>query len=224
MHGRRNVILSRVLTVISWYSARKSRKQLHQLVQAALTAKPTVLAIVSDHYTNQDNLRPFAPVAERLGDRVHFILVAEYDQKDREREGEIVLRQLGLAPEARRRLLRDEGQGRLAVVLREKIPVALIELYFRERAYTLLDGRPDPEADKVRAREDRVVEQLEDLLGKLPPPAPPPSRPLAPGEHDFTERGICNFCGQGRSSLLACSGTRKDDGPKRDRFELIELD
>ena len=68
-----------MLTVISWYSARKSRKQLHQLVQTALTDKPTVLAIVSDHYTNQDNLRPFAPVAERLGDRVHFILVAEYD-------------------------------------------------------------------------------------------------------------------------------------------------
>lgn len=213
-----------MFTVISWYAARRSRKELHQLVQAALTDKPTLLAIVSDRYTNEDHLRPFAPLAERFGDRLHVILAAEWEQEDRERDGEIALRNLGLAPEARRRLLRDEGKSRLALVLRQKIPVALVELFFEERGYTTLDGRPDPRGDEMRAREERVAAQLEDLLGRLPPPAPPPPRTLKPGEHDFSPRGICNFCGQGRSTLLACTSTKKDDGPHHDRFELIELD
>jgi len=213
-----------VYTVISQYSARRSRKQLHQLIAAALTDKPTLLAIVSDLYTNEDYLRPFAPVAERFGGRLHVILAAEWDQQDRERDGEVALRTLGVAPEARRRLLRDEGKARLALVLRQKIPVALIELFFEERGYTTLDGKPDPRGEEMRAREDRVVQQLEDLLGRLPPPAPPPPRTLQPGEHDFSERGICNFCGQGRSTLMACTSTKKDETPRRDRFELIELD
>lgn len=213
-----------MFTVISWYAARRSRKELHQLVQAALTDKPTLLAIVSDRYTNEDHLRPFAPLAERFGDRLHVILAAEWEQEDRERDGEIALRNLGLAPEARRRLLRDEGKSRLALVLRQKIPVALVELFFEERGYTTLDGRPDPRGNEMRAREERVAAQLEDLLGRLPPPAPPPPRTLKPGEHDFSPRGICNFCGQGRSTLLACTSTKKDDGPHHDRFELIELD
>src|ERR1700694_5597632 len=56
-----------VLTVISWYAARRSRRQLHEWVARALTDKPTLLAIVSDKYTQEGHLRPFAPVAERLG-------------------------------------------------------------------------------------------------------------------------------------------------------------
>jgi len=213
-----------MLTVLSWYTARRSRKELHQLVAAALTDKPTLLAIVSDKYTIVDHVRPFAPLAERFGDRLQVILAAEWEQADRERDGEIALRNLGLAPEARRRVLRDEGKARVAVVLRQKIPVALIELFFEERGFTTLDGRPDPRGAEMREREDRAMAQLEDLLGRLPPPPAPPPRTLKPGEHDFSERGICNFCGQGRSTLLSCSGTKRDDGPQRDRFELIELD
>jgi hypothetical protein len=213
-----------VLTVISWYAARRSRKQLHELVQQALTPAPTLLAIVADKYTNEDHLRPFAPLAERFGDRLHVILAAEWEQEDRERDGEAALRQLGLAPDARRRVLRDQGKGRTGVVLRQKQPVALIELFFEERGFVTLDGRPDPRGAEMRAREDRAATQLEELLVRLPPPPPPPSRKLQPGEHDFSPQGLCRFCGQGRASLLACPGTRKDDGPQRDRFELIELD
>jgi hypothetical protein len=224
VHARGDVILRVMFRVINWTAARRSRKELQQLVQAALTDKPTLFAIVSDRYTNEDFIRPFAPLAERFGDRMHVILAAEWEQEDREHDGEIALRNLGLAPEARRRLLRDEGKARVAVVLRQKIPVALIELFFEERGYTTLDGRPDPRGEEMRAREERVAALLEDLLGRLPPPAPPPPRTLKPGEHDFSQRGICNFCGQGRSTLLACTSTKKDDGPHHDRFELIELD
>ena len=213
-----------MLTVISWYAARRSRRQLHEWVARALTDKPTLLAVVSDKYTQEAHLRPFAPVAERFGDRLHVILAAEWEQEDRERDGEVMLRQLGLAPTARHRVLHDEGKARTGLVLRQKQPIALIELFFEERGYTTLDGRPDPRGDEIRAREDRVVRQLEELLVRLPPPAPPPPRVLQPGEHDFSERGICSYCGQGRSTLMACTGTKRDESPPRDRFELIELD
>lgn len=213
-----------MLTVISWYAVRKSRRQLHEWVARALTDKPTLLAVLSDKYTQEAHVRPFAPLAERFGDRLHVILAAEWDQEERERDGDVLLRQLGLEPMARRRVLQDSGKTRVAVVLRQKRPVALIDLFFEERGFTTLDGRPDPRAEEMRAREDHVVRQLEDLLIRLPPPPPPPSRTVKPGEHDFTEKGICTFCGQGRSTLLACTGTKKDDSPPRDRFELIEIE
>jgi hypothetical protein len=213
-----------VFTVISEYAVRRGRKPLAQLIAEALTDKPTLLAIVADKYTNEDNIRPFAPVAERFGDRLHIILAADWEQAWREREGDAALVRLGVEPNARRRLLRDEGKTRLGLILRQKQPLGLIEVFFEERGYTALDGSPDPRGAQMRAREDEVVARLEELLVKLPPPAPPPPRTLKPGEHDFDERGICNFCGQGRSSLMACAGTRKDEGPRRDRFELIELE
>ena len=213
-----------MLTVISHFSARRARKRLHELVQAALTDKPTLLAILSDRYTNEDHLRPFAPLAERFGDRLHVILAAEWEPEERELEGEELLRILGVDPQARRRLLRDEGKARLALLLRQRQPAALIELFFEERGYTTLDGRPDPGGAQMREREDKLAAQLERLLVRLPPPMPPPPRTLAPGEHDFNARGICNFCGEGRSTLAACGSTRRDEGPRRDRFELIEID
>jgi hypothetical protein len=219
-----DVILCAVLTVISEYAVRRGRKDLHAHIMAALGDKPTLLAILADKYTNEDNLRPFVYVAERFGDRLHVIVAAEWRQDSRERDGETALLRLGVAPEARRRLLRDEGTARIALILRQKIPVALVELFFEERGYTALDGSPDPRGEEIRARENQVVERIENLLGRLPPPAPPPPRTLRPGEHDFNQRGICNFCGQGRSSLMACTGTKRDEGPQRDRFELIELD
>ena len=194
------------------------------MLAPVLTDKPTLLAIVGDKYTNEDHLRPWAYVAERFGERLHVILAAEWDQHWREQEGEAALGRLGVAPEARRRLLRDEGKARMAVVLRQKSPVALIELFFEERGYTALDGSPDPRGEEMRAREDEVVRRLEELLGRLPPPAPPPPRVLKPGEHDFGTRGICSFCGLGRSTLSSCTGTKRDESPPRDRFELIELD
>ena len=213
-----------MLTVISWYAARRSRRQLHEWVQRSLTDKPTLLAIVSDQYTQEAHLRPFAPVAERFGDRLHVILAAEWEQEDRERDGEAALRQLGLERTARHRALHDDGKARTGVVLRQKQPVALIELFFEERGFTTLDGKPDPRGAELAAREAHVIRQLEDLLVRLPPPAPPPPRTLQPGEHDFSAQGLCRFCGQGKSTLSLCPGTKRDDGPRRDRFELIELD
>jgi hypothetical protein len=193
-------------------------------VARALTDKPTLLAVVSDKYTQEAHLRPFAPVAERFGDRLHVILAAEWEEEDRVRDGELLLRQLGLAPAARHRLLRDEGKSRTGVLLRQKKPVALVDLFFEERGFTTLDGRPDPRGSEIKAREDRVVQRIEELLVRLPPPAPPPSRALQPGEHDHSPQGLCRFCGQGASTLSACPGTKREDGPKRDRFELIELE
>lgn len=213
-----------MLTVISWYTARKSRRTLAEWIQRALTDKPTLLAIVSDRYTQEGHIRPFVPLSERFGDRLHVILAAEWEPEERLADGEVALRQFGLVPEARRRVLTDEGKARFAVVLRQKQPIALIELFFEERGYTTLDGRPDPRGDEMRAREDEVVRKLEELLIRLPPPAPPPSRLLQPGEHDFNQGGICLACGDGRSSLRACTGNKRDEGPRRDRFELIELD
>lgn len=213
-----------VLTVISWSAARRARKTLDELLLAALTDAPTVLAVVADRYTIEEHIRPFAPLSERFGDRVHFLVAAEWEQDDRERDGEIALQRLGLSPQARHQLLRDQGKVRSAVVLRQKRPVALIDLFFEERGHATLDGRPDPRAAEMLTRESDAARKLEELLGRLAPPAPPPPRALKAGEHDFGERGVCSFCGQGRSTLLACPGTRRDEGPRRDRFELIEID
>ena len=216
--------LSFVLTVFPWFVARRSRKSLTQLVTATLTDKPTLLAVISDRYTNERNIRPFAPLSERFGDRLHVILAAEFEPADRELQGEALLRELQIAPDARRRMLRDEGPTRVAVILRQKRPAAMIELFFAERAYTTLDGRPEPRAAEMQEREDEVFSAIEGLLGRLPPPVPPPSRILQPGEHDFTASGLCQRCNGGRATLSACPGTKPDDGPRRDRFELIELD
>jgi hypothetical protein len=213
-----------VYTVIPWFAARRARKSLGQLLQAALDDAPTLLAILGDKYTNQDRLRPFAPLAERFQGRLHVILAAEWERDDREQQGEAALSALGVEPSARRRLLRDEGGKRFALLLRQKQPVGLLEVFFEERAFVGLDGRPDPRAEEIAAREDLVARRIEEALVRLPPPAPPPSRALQPGEHDFTPQGLCRFCGQGRSTLTACPGTRREEGPRPDRFELIELE
>jgi hypothetical protein len=213
-----------VYTALPWFAARRARKSLAQLLQASFTDGPTLLAILGDKYTNPDRVRPFAPLAERFRGRLHVILAAEWEPEERERQGEAALRDLGVAPDARRRLLRDEGRSRVALLLRQKRPVGLIDLFFEERAFAGLDGKPDPRAAEIAAREDEVARRIDDLLVRLPPPAPPPRRTLQPGEHDFSPQGLCRFCDQGRATLLACSGTRRDDDPRRDRFELIELD
>jgi hypothetical protein len=213
-----------VYTTIPWFAARRARKSLGQLLQAALTDRPTLLAIVSEKYTNEDKVRPFATLADRFGGRLHVILAAEWEPEDRERDGEAALRALGVAPEARRRLLRDEGKRRFALLLRQKQPVAVVEVFFEERARTGLDGKPDPRGAEIAAREDEVARKIDEVLVRLPPPAPPPPRTLQAGEHDFSPQGLCRFCGQGSSTLLACPGTKREEAPARDRFELIELD
>jgi hypothetical protein len=213
-----------VYTVIPWFAARRARKSLWQILQPALTDRPTLLAVLRDKYTSEDKLRPFAPLAERFGGRLHVILALEWEQEDREREGEVALRELAVVPEARPRLLRDDGHRRFALLLRQKQPVAVVEVFFEERAHTTLDGRPDPRGEEIAAREDEVARKIDELLVRLPPPAPPPPRTLQPGEHDFSPQGLCRLCGQGRASLLACAGTKREEGPRRDRFELIELD
>jgi hypothetical protein len=76
-----------VYTVIPWFAARRARKSLGQLLQASLTDGPTLLAILGDKYTNQDRVRPFAPLAERFRGRLHVILAAEWEPEDRERQG-----------------------------------------------------------------------------------------------------------------------------------------
>src|SRR6266436_1925210 len=222
--GQAWVIVRGVYTVIPWFAARRARKSLGQMLQAALTDQATLLAIVADKYTSEDKLRPFAPLAERFGGRLHVILAAEWEPEDREREGDAALRELGVVPEARRRLLRDEGRRRFALLLRQKQPAAVIEVFFEERALCGLDGRPDPRADEIAARENEVARNIDEVLVRLPPPSPPPSRPLQPGEHDFSPQGLCRFCGQGRSTLMACPGTKREETPPRDRFELIELE
>ena len=213
-----------VYTVIPWFAARRGRKSLGQMLQPALTDRPTLLAIVGDKYTSEDKLRPFARLAERFGGRLHVVLFAEWEPEDREREGEAALCDLGVVPEARRRLLRDEGRRRFALLLRQKQPVAVIEVFFEERASRGLDGRPDPRAAEIARREEEIVRRIDELLVRLPPPAPPLPRTLQPGEHDFSPLGLCRVCGQGSSSLLACPGTKREEAPSRDRFELIELE
>ncbi len=208
-----------VLTVISWFAARRSRRPLFELVQGSLTNRPALIAIVSDQYTNEHHIRPFAPLAERLEGRMDVILAAEWHAEDRVAEGEALYRSLAVAPQVRARLTADEGDQRVALVVRQKKPIALLELFFRERARV-----DDEEELRLRALEDAALLRLEELLRLLPPQPPPPSRLLAPGEHDFAANGLCRACNQGSSTLSLCPGTRKDEGPRRDRFELIELD
>src|SRR5919199_5231113 len=218
--GQAWVILARGYTVISCFAARRARKSLWQMLQGALTDRPTLLAVLADKYTNEDKLRPFASLAERFAGRVHVIVALEWDQPDREREGDAALRELGVVPEARRRLLRDDGRRRFALLLRQKQPAAIVEVFFEERAHTALDGRPDPRAEEIAAREDRIARHIDEVLVRLPPPAPPPPRTLQPGEHDFSPQGLCRLCGEGRSTLRACTATKREEAPRRDRFEL----
>ena len=114
---------------------------------------------------------------------------------DRERDGETLLRSLGVSPEAWPMLLRDEDDARFAVVLHRSRPVALINLFFRE----LPHGSGSPEDEELRAWEEEAFRKLEALLSRLSPlppeVAPPPDPPRDP-----------------------------DPAPRRDRFELIELD
>src|SRR5438046_7980 len=83
----------------------------------------------------------------------------------------------------------------------------------RERAQATLDGRPDPRAGEIAAREEEVARAIDEVLVRLPPPAPPPARALQPGEHDFSASGLCRFCGQGSSTVAACPGTKREEGP-----------
>ena len=208
-----------VLTVISWFAARRSRRPLFELVQRALTNRPALIALVADQYTNEHHIRPFAPLAERLEGRMDVILAAEWRAEDRVTDGEALCRSLAVAPQVRSRLVADEGDQRVALVVRQKKPIALLELFFKERARV-----DDEEERSLRALEDAALLKLEELLRLLPPQPPPPPRMLAPGEHDFAANGLCRACNQGSSTLSLCPGARKDEGPRRDRFELIELD
>ena len=217
------------LTVITWYGARRLRKTMQQLVMNELTDRPTLFAVVTEMYTREEHIRPFAPLAERFAGRLDVILCAEWDQEARERDGEQLLSALGLAPEARPRLLRDTGDVRVGVVLRQKQPVALIDLYFVERAPPT-SGFADGREALFTSREERAAVQLAQLLTRLPAqPPPPPDLLAAPGpaavrgQHDFSRGGVCRLCGEGPGTLRPCAGARAEE-PKRDRFELIELE
>jgi hypothetical protein len=211
----------RVLTVVSWSTARKSRTAAADVVLEALRSEPTLFAMLADQYTDESSLRPFAPLADKLGNRMHVLLLLGWPQDEREREGEAVLSRLGVSREAWPMLLRDEDDTRFAVVLRRAQPIALINLFFRERR----QGIGDREDEELRAWEDEAFRKLDALLlRRSPPPSEPPRAP-ASGEHDFVSTGLCRKCGQGAGTLVACGvqGTPEVE-LSRDRFELIELD
>src|SRR5882762_9259317 len=148
-----------------WFTARKSRKPIVQLVADHLRPEPTLFALLADRYTSESSLRPFAPLAEKLGDRMHVLVLAEWPQEDRERDGETLLRSLGVSREAWPMLLRDEDDARFAVVLHRGRPVALINLFFRE----LPQGSGGAQEEEVRAWEDEALRKLEALLSRLSP-------------------------------------------------------
>jgi len=127
-----------VLTVVSWFAARKSRRPIVQLVADNLRPEPTLLALLADRYTSESSLRPFAPLAEKLGDRMHVLVLAEWPQPDRERDGEALLRSLGVSREAWPMLLRDENDARFAVVLHRGDHVTEAEQRLRDLLQDLL--------------------------------------------------------------------------------------
>ena len=213
-----------MLTVISWFAARKGRRQLHELVLRQLTDKPTIIAVVSDQYTSESSLRPWTPLAEKFGNRLDLILAAEWTQEDRERDGAVLLQNLGVAQDAWGKLLRDEGETRTALLVRQKRPFALIDLFFLERGRFYGVEESDPREADLRADEEELARILEQQLGRPLPTEPPPVRKLQQGEHDFNPDGLCRACGEGRASLRICRGYKVEEGPHRDRFELIELD
>jgi hypothetical protein len=152
---------------------------------------------------------------------MHVLLLAEWPQQERERDGEAILSRLGASRETWPMLLRDEDDTRFAIVLRRKQPIALVNLFFRERR----QGIGDREDEELCAWEEQAFRKLDALLLRLSPLPPEPPRALAPGEHDFLSTGLCRKCGQGVGTLLACGVQRQPEpGPSRDRFELIELD
>jgi hypothetical protein len=185
-----------VLTVVSWSTAKKSRTPIVQLVAENLRPEPTLLALLADRYTSESSLRPFAPLSEKLRDRMHVLVLAEWPQEDRERDGATLLGSLGVSREAWPMLLRDEDDARFALVLHRGRPVALINLFFRE----LPQGKGGPEEEELRAWEEEAVRKLEALLSRLSPL--PPQAGSAP----------------------AAPQAAPASGPSRDRFELIELD
>ena len=202
---------SRVYTVIPWFAARRARKSLWQILQPALTDRPTLLAVLRDKYTSEDKLRPFAPLAERFGGRLHVIVALEWEQEDRDREGEVALRELGVAPEVRPRLLRDEGHRRFALLLRQKRPVAVVEVFFEERAHTTLDGRPDPRGDQIAFCKPINIggEQFNQAVA----------------EHlQMDERAAADLRAARISLNAQAAIVKREEAPRRDRFELIELD
>ena len=213
-----------MLTVISWYSARKTRKQLYELVESALRDRPTLLGIISDHYTSERSLRPWAPLSERFGERLDVILAAEWPQDERERDGQALLHRMGASSDVARRLLRDQGKVRAALLLQKKRPAALIDLFFAEKGQPLAPTQADAREPGLRAEEDAIYPALDKLLSRAPAPQPQLQRALEAGEHDFAPTGLCLACGDGRASFRPCPGRKADDGPRRDRFELIEMD
>lgn len=164
-----------MLTVFTWFNARRDRRALRDLVLPALTDRPTLLCVLSDSFRQADHLRPFAPLAEAFGDRLQVLLAAEWPQAQREEEGSRLLRELGLVQWAWPRLLLDRGFGRVGVVLREKKPVALIDLFFEERAR--LEG--GPREQELRGMEAAIVRELERLLVRLAPQPKGPPQPAA---------------------------------------------
>ena len=250
-------------SVLTWYGARRARKPLHELVQFELSDRPTLLALVGDKFTQESHIRPFRPLAERFGERLHVILCAEWESPDRERDGELLFKSLGVAADVRPRLLQDEGDLRCALYLRQRIPLALIDLYFVERGMPGMTGMDDGREPFFLAREEVVAREVERLMARgmppqaaaaalaaqeqlaarsaglsllnggpvrnasrpaLPPLATTPASAPSAGTHDYNPAGTCRSCGDNRLSLRACPGKPKDDGPKRDRFELIELE
>ena len=251
-------------TVLTWYGARRARKPLHELVRFELTDRPTLLALVGDKFTQESHIRPFRPLAERFGERLHVILCAEWEEEDRARDGAALFKALGVAPDLVPRLLCDDGELRCGVFLKQRLPVALVDLYFVERGAPTSTGMDDGREPYFLAREEVVAREVERLMARAVPPqalaaaqqaraeaeaglsllagrpvsgafappqpkaAPSPLQQLQqrpqPGAHEFGSGTLCKQCGDGRLSVRACPGKPKDDGPARDRFELIELE
>lgn len=152
-----------MLTVLTWYQARRERRTLSDLVGSRLSERPTLLCIVSEQFRQESHLRPFTPLAEALGDRMDVVLCAEWPQDVREVEGSDLLRRLGLVQWAWPRMLVDNrGELRGAVVLRERRPVGLIDIFFAEK--DRLDGNDALERD-LASRESTIVSELSRLLG-----------------------------------------------------------